>query len=91
MKCPQVQRQSSQQITRGEQVFEEKTKESHPNCLELLSDMWGFFYLFVLVLVFGPREGNGEGRAVAMFLQAPPTLCGHCLEATELRVQMCWG
>lgn len=95
MKCHQVQRQSSQRVTRGEQIFEEKTKKSPSNCTQTAWSFFqtcgGFFVLFVLVLVFGPGEGNGEGRAVAMFLQAPPHPLWHCLEATELRVQMCWG
>lgn len=67
----------------------------HPNCLELLSDMCvgGVVYL---CFCFGFRsrgrqwwrEGSGN---VPPGSPPPPALCGHCLEATELRVQMCWG
>lgn len=77
MKCHQVQRQSSQRVTRGEQISEEKTKKSPSNCTQTA---WSFFqtcvsgglFICVFVLDFGPGEGNGEGRVVAMFLQAPP-------------------
>lgn len=77
MKCHQVQRQSSQRVTRGEQISEEKTKKSPSNCTQTA---WSFFQtcgggvcLFVFLFwFFGPGEGNGEGRTVAMFLQAPP-------------------
>lgn len=71
MKCHQVQRQSSQRVTRGEQISEEKTKKSPSNCTQTA---WSFFQTCVsggvvyLCFCFGFRsrgrqwwrEGSGN-------------------------------
>lgn len=74
MKCHQVQRQSSQRFTRGEQISEEKTRTQN-SCSQIAPktacsffQTCSFLFLFFFFLVRG--KGNGEGKkGVVIFLR----------------------
>jgi hypothetical protein len=86
MKCHQVQRQSSQRVTRGGQISEEKTRTQN-SCSQIAPktacsffqacSFFFSFFLFVFILFYfifwsGVRGGNDEGKkGVVIFLQVP--------------------
>ena len=93
MKCYQVQRQSSQRFTRGEQISEEETRTQN-SCSQMAPktacsffQTCSFLFFFFFSFCMGARQWwreEGSGYSPSGLLPC----CVHWLEAAELGVRM---